>query len=168
MRRFLVRAGFVLLFLGGIAYFVVMFTGPHMATQPHLLPYEQPMPPPPPGVVPVEPDLKAPPPEAQAAGLRNPLPDTPENRARGRVYYGYYCVFCHGESGRGDGPVGNSYMPRPADLGDPGLLDKSDGELLRSLLLGIGHEPVLRYVVPPEHRWYLVLQVRAFGRTTTP
>jgi len=85
----------------------------------------------------------------------------PRRRARGRIYYDYYCVFCHGTDGRGNGPVGQSYMPKPSDLTDPSVQRQSDGELLRKSLTGTGHEPVLARVIPPEHRWYLVSYVRS-------
>lgn len=151
---------------GLLAYFSVMFVGPHMRVQQHVLTYQKRMPLPPKGMVPVEPDPYDVPTARKAAGLRNPLPDTRANRDRGKVYYGYYCVFCHGENGQGDGPVGYSYMPAPANLHALRILRMSDGELFRSMLLGIGHEPVLRGVVLPEHRWYLVTYVRALGRTS--
>jgi mono/diheme cytochrome c family protein len=149
----------------GVAYFYVMFSGPHMKVQPHILAYERSMPLPPPGIVTVEPDEKTPPSEEQASAMFNPLPDNEDNRKRGKIYYDYYCVFCHGEEGRGDGPVGNSYMPKPADLHDQKILQKTDGELMRSMLTGVGHEPVMAYVILPLHRWYIVTYVRALGRT---
>jgi len=93
----------------------------------------------------------------------NPLPATPENLARGRVYYTYYCVFCHGELGSGDGPVGQSYLPRPADLRSRHTAALKDGELVQALVTGTGHAPVLERIVPPEYRWYLALQVRALA-----
>ena len=34
----------------------------------------------------------------------------------GKQMYASYCAPCHGATGRGDGPVGNSLKTRPADL----------------------------------------------------
>lgn len=34
----------------------------------------------------------------------------------GREYYVQYCASCHGERGRGDGPVAGVLDPKPADL----------------------------------------------------
>ena len=31
--------------------------------------------------------------------------------AIGKNVYGYYCAFCHGTDGAGNGPVGRSYVP---------------------------------------------------------
>ncbi|MDQ1256891.1 MAG: hypothetical protein QG656_1491 [Candidatus Hydrogenedentes bacterium] len=61
--------------------------------------------------------------------------------------------------------MGQSYVPRPADLCGPKVQGYSDGEILRTMLTGEGHEPVLGRVVPTEHRWPLVLYVRALGST---
>lgn len=141
---------------------VVLSHGPRMKVQQHLRTFQIIQPPPLEGSLPVE--L---PESLSAAGtdaVINPLPDTRENRSRGRVYYQYYCVFCHGTEGGGNGPVGESYLPAPADLRRVHIARYSDGKLLRAMLLGIGHEPVLEKVVPPGHRWHLVLYVRTLGR----
>jgi mono/diheme cytochrome c family protein len=137
-------------------YLYLMFTGPHMIAQPHVLSFERKMPLPPEGIVTVERDYKKLPSQATAGSLKNPLPSTKENISRGKVYYGYYCLFCHGENGNGNGLVGQSYMPRPADLRKSGITEERDGIILRKMLTGPGHEPVLARVVPPDHRWYLV------------
>ncbi len=158
-------AGIALIGVGGLLYFYIMFQGPRMQVQPNIKAYEQSMPQPPSGIVPIEPDSGAVPAAEQASRIRNPLPDTAQNRDRGKVYYGYYCVFCHGQNGQGDGPVGYSYMPAPTDLHLEKVTSKTDGELFRAMLTGIGHEPVLPRIVLPEHRWYLVTYVRALGNT---
>jgi mono/diheme cytochrome c family protein len=150
--------------IGVVIFFTIMFIGPRMRVQQHIRTFQKSMPLPPEGIVPVEPDRYAVPPQAQAASLKNPLQDNQANRDRGRTYYTYYCIFCHGENGQGDGPVGYSYMPSPTDLHAPKVLKMSDGELLRAMLLGVGHEPVLSRVVFPEHRWYLVGYVRTLGK----
>ncbi|OPY89558.1 MAG: hypothetical protein A4E73_02992 [Syntrophaceae bacterium PtaU1.Bin231] len=165
MRRLLLKITAVVFVCGFFTYWYFMFTGPQMQHQIHIRAYEQRMPLPPSGAVPVEPDGQALPSARQAATRERPVPDTPDNRARGKVYYEYYCIFCHGESGQGNGPVGNGYMPKPTDLRDPKVLRKSDGELFVSMLTGPGHEPVLSRVIPQGHRWYLVLYVRALRET---
>ena len=148
--------------LGGAAAGYLLFTGPHMTQQPHLRVFGAPMPRPAPGALPVT-SLGFEVPTAQeAAALSNPLPPTAQNRARGATYYAYYCAFCHGSKGDGNGPVGESYVPKPSDLRSPKIQAYSDGELLRSMLTGTGHAPALETTVLPEHRWYLVHFVRAF------
>lgn len=136
--------------------------GPRMASQPSIRPYETRMPPMPSGTVPVGGSLRSVMlRESKAAS--NPVPDTPANRDRGRIYYDYYCRMCHGAKGNGDGPVGLGYEPKPSDLSSAAINAMSDGELYRRMLTGIGHEPVLEQTVPPEHRWPLVLHVRGLA-----
>jgi mono/diheme cytochrome c family protein len=137
----------------------VLYEGPRMKVQHHIRDLQMFLPNIPTGTQPVHAPERLPSP-AQAAQLRNPLPGNAVNLARAQVYYTYYCVFCHGDKGSGDGPVGQSYIPRPADLRSGKVATYRDGELLRSMLTGVGHEPVLERVVPPEHRWYLVLYLR--------
>ncbi|MFA5515021.1 MAG: hypothetical protein WDA20_01920 [Desulfuromonadales bacterium] len=156
-------------FFGGLGGAVVgglflyeLVMGPRMRLQIHLRPFEAAMPAPPAESVPVHPAAQLPA-EAPAERLENPIGSSPEALARGKVYYDYYCVFCHGEDGFGAGPVGQSYMPVPADLRKPAIQNYSDGRLLRAMLTGIGHEPVLPRVVRPEYRWYLVLYTRQFA-----
>jgi mono/diheme cytochrome c family protein len=131
-----------------------------MTVQHHIREFQMIMPARPVGNVTVVPPIQLPL-AAEAAQLKNPLQTSPDNLTRARVYYQYYCVFCHGDSGAGDGPVGQSYTPQPADLRSPKIAGYRDGEMLRAMLSGVGHEPVLERVVPPEHHWYLVLLLRS-------
>lgn len=149
--------------IAGAIALTIYLTSPRMYVQPNIRAFQRPVAPMPAGVVPVT-DWPPPlPSETESRTLANPVPATSANIDRGATYYKYYCVFCHGEKGDGNGPVGESYVPKPSDLRSPKIMAYSDGEMLRAMLLGIGHEPVLEYVVHPEHRWYLVLYTRQLG-----
>ncbi len=142
-----------------IAVAVLLFTGPRMRTQPNMRTFEAALGSLPTGTVMIQTEVCLPTPD-EAATATNPLPATAENIQRGRVYYQYYCTYCHGATGAGDGLVGQSYVPRPADLRKAEFAQCSDAQLLRASLLGVGHEPVLERVVLSEHWWYLMLYVR--------
>ncbi len=133
----------------------LLFTGPHMEHQENLRTFEKSEMLPPPHSVTVEV-----PPELPAMGDTNPLKNTPENFNRGRVYYNYYCVFCHGEYHDGNGPVGKSYIPKPSNLMADSIKRMQDAELVENMLTGIGHTPVLESVVPYKYWWYLSLYVK--------
>jgi len=137
-----------------------MFAGPRMRQQPIIKAYQAVMPPAPAGSVPLTSYYSPVPTTQQAEEMENPLPASPQNIAAGKVYYSYYCLACHGEIGNGHGPVGESYVPTPTDLRSEIVRNYSQGRLLRSMLTGPGHEPVLEHVVLPQHRWPLVLYVR--------
>jgi hypothetical protein len=150
----------------GAVFLFVLYEGPRMTVQHHIRDFQMTMPTLPAGTATVIAPVRLPSP-GQASGLRNPLQVNSQTLAAGRVYYTYYCVFCHGDTGAGDGPVGQSYVPTPADLRAPRLAGYRDGDLLRAMLAGVGHEPVLEKVVPPEHRWYLVIYVRSLQENTS-
>jgi mono/diheme cytochrome c family protein len=158
--RLVKRMGAVVFLIGAVTVattaLYLMFSGPRMRIQPKYLPYQSQMPPTPEGIVPVSFAPADVPPE-------NPLPDDEKTRATGRVYYGYYCAFCHGGAGQVTGPVGRSYVPTPTPLSSPWIRAMSDGQLYRAMLTGVGHEPVLDYVIDAEKRWYIVRYVRTLG-----
>lgn len=141
---------------------------PRMVDQPSVKPYEKRMPPAPPGQVPFSgpaaPELSA----REAAGRRNPLPASAESVARGKLYYGYYCLMCHGENGRTPGPVGRSYVPTPTDLTSDRVRGMTDGALARAMVMGTGHEPVLASTVTVERRWHLVNYLRSLVKPAAP
>ncbi len=139
----------------------LMFTGPRMRVQPSIREWQMAMPPSPAGAVPLAQVVPTVPTAKQAAALRQPLPASAENIAIGRTYYEYYCLACHGAAGDGHGPVGESYFPTPSDLRTQKIKSMPEGVLLRAMLSGQGHEPVLPRVVPEKAWWYLVLYMKS-------
>lgn len=151
----------VLLAAGGLpAAGYLLFTGPRMKVQPHIRAFQAVMPTMPSGVLPVQSPLPDVPTTQQARTMKNPLEPTAANLLAGKTFYTYYCVSCHGANGDGYGPVGESYFPRSADLRSARVRSYADGQLLRAMLTGIGHENVLNRVMPEEARWPVVLHVR--------
>ncbi len=53
------------------------------------------------------------------AVLEPPVPAQGAGTAAAARAYGEHCAPCHGEGGRGDGPVGQGLPTRPADFLDP-------------------------------------------------
>ncbi len=146
---------------GTFAY--LLMDGPHMRDQATVRSWERAAPLPAEGTVPVRPRPALPP-----ADATNPRAGDPDAAQAGRVYYEYYCLACHGNAADGNGPVGESYIPAPADLRTPRVADMADGQLLRASLTGTGHTPVLEKVVPPGHRWPIVTYLRSLAlRPTT-
>lgn len=146
----------------------MLFTGPRMYVTPHIRAYQAAMPQTPPGAVPVHSPLPGPLPTTQQSLDITTRPATHEDLTNGKAYYEYYaCLACHGPEGDGRGPVGESYVPPPADLRLPKYQAYSDGLLLRAMLTGPGHEPVLERTVLAAHRWPLVHYVRTLGQAQT-
>lgn len=49
---------------------------------------------------------------------------------KGKVIYETNCLMCHGARGKGDGPIGATLRPPPADLTGPKARAKSDTDQL--------------------------------------
>ena len=165
------KALWLLLFGLGLVTVLMTYafwTGPRMEQQPSVQTFRAVLPPSPTNSVPLQSYVVPAPTTEEAGKLANPLPDTAENRERGRVYYGYYCLQCHGQAADGAGQVGRSYAPAPANLRTAAPRIQPDGELLRRMLTGIGHAPVLERAVPPAHRWHLVLYLRHLETEPAP
>jgi mono/diheme cytochrome c family protein len=100
-----------------------------------------------------------------------PFPSTAEGIARGRALYQKHCTLCHGESGRGDGPLAKLHAQRtskpPYDLTDPEVqVSLTDGEVFWKVSAGFrkGSQvimPAFKPLIPgPEDRWKVVQYVR--------
>jgi len=97
--------------------------------------------------------------------LVNPLPADAGSRARGEEAYGFYCIHCHGPTGDGYGTVGQSFSPRPADLGSAQVQRQSDGELFGKISLGYKRHPPLAYTVPENDRWAVINYLRSLAKS---
>jgi mono/diheme cytochrome c family protein len=57
------------------------------------------------------------------------------------------CAMCHGPSGKGDGPAGAAFDPKPRDLGDPAWQRSvTDEHIERAILSGgpaVGKSPLM-------------------------
>jgi mono/diheme cytochrome c family protein len=140
---------------------------PRMVETPSVLPYEKRAPDTPKGLAPFAavnayPPSLAPPPATTAP------PADPFTVSRGQVFYGYYCLMCHGEAGRGEGPVGRSYVPTPPALTTPAVQALSDYRLTQVMVTGAGHAPVLATTVPEDRRWAIVRYLRSLAPASGP
>jgi hypothetical protein len=93
--------------------------------------------------------------------LKNPLPFSSESVAQGKQAYNYFCVQCHGPLADGNGSVGQSFAPLPANLKDPGVQKQSDGELFVKISLGFRRHPPLASTVSDMDRWATVNYIRS-------
>lgn len=118
---------------------------------------------------------------AAAANLTSPYPVDGAAIHLSFQLYVTNCAMCHGDRGHGDGPVGESYIPRPPDLTGPEIAATSDGQIYYSITNGILSEPIpeaARYIPRDWHafrqelsdrdRWALVALVRTIGTRHNP
>ena len=112
---------------------------------------------------------KAPAPELAAAAQEI----RPGDPAAGKEIYLTHCHFCHGRTGRGEGPVGIAISPHPADfIGDRKRMAKTDMELFESITKGIYKEiggdemamPRWQDILTEQERWDVLAYVRQLER----
>jgi len=136
-----------------------------MRHQRSIKPYARPIPPVP-GTVPVS-GGEVMPSLTTADRLVNARTRTSESINRGRFLYETYCLVCHGESGRGDGPIssaaGGPYFGVRSLVNDT-IARRSDGYVyavvVNGQMMGRGLMPVYGDKVRGDDRWDLVNYVR--------
>jgi mono/diheme cytochrome c family protein len=104
----------------------------------------------------------------------SPVPQSPEGLERGRKLYLKHCSDCHGQMGKGDGPLARLHAQRtlrpPYDLTDPEVQSfLSDGEIFWKVTVGYRKAdkvimPAYKVSIPAdEDRWRVVQFVRTLG-----
>ena len=96
----------------------------------------------------------------------NPIPPNRESIAAGSSLFITNCVPCHGIDGKGDGPVGLTLNPRPADLTQhaiPGV--HTDAQLYEWITNGFPgtRMPAFKSVLSDTERWHLVNFIRTLA-----
>jgi len=98
--------------------------------------------------------------------LVNPIAKSPESLARGREMYELHCLVCHGEQGRGNGPVGEKFVPQPMELNFDYVQLQPDGQIFYTISHGSIAMPFYREAITAEDRWHIVNFIKeVFGDT---
>jgi mono/diheme cytochrome c family protein len=102
----------------------------------------------------------------QAAKLKNPVPASADSVAAGKQVYDKQCAGCHGDTGKGDGAMGEELTPKPANLIDADWKHGStDGEIFTVIRDGVkntGMRPYARKVAAHQI-WDVVNYLRSIG-----
>jgi high-affinity iron transporter len=101
-----------------------------------------------------------------AATLKNPVAASATSIAAGEKVYVKQCAACHGDTGKGDGRMGEEMMPKPGDLTDSDWKHgSSDGEIftfIRNGAKGTGMKAYSRKLTTHEI-WDVVNYIRSIG-----
>lgn len=133
----------------------------NMYDNPAFRPQEEPVRLPPAGSVPTKGLEHTPKPGTpEAAALKNPEKTTDFSLLNGKELFGIYCAPCHGESGKGDGPVAKKFVPTPIDISRTGFGGAPEGMLFSIVTHGMGGMPPFRADLTAKERWLVVAYLR--------
>lgn len=91
----------------------------------------------------------------------NPVPADQASIDRGDELYHITCSLCHGDQGKGDGPVAIYLQNKPADLTSLGVQSLNDGGIFLVISTGIdGKMPALNENLTVHERWDVVNYLR--------
>jgi mono/diheme cytochrome c family protein len=99
-----------------------------------------------------------------AAVLVNPIQVSSDSLAQGEFFYQTYCLLCHGQEGRGDGPVGKKFIPPPMNLTLAYVQSQPDGQLFYTITHGSIVMPYYRDAMNEKERWHLVNYLKELGQ----
>ncbi len=108
----------------------------------------------------------------EAKTWQNPFPSTSETIEKGKkIFQGKaFCVTCHGKDGKGLGDIPGLRGTLPRNFTDKvWQAARTDGELfwiLKNGSPGTDMAPFIPLVLTEEEAWYVLLYVRALGRTS--
>jgi len=101
----------------------------------------------------------------EANKIKNPFAGDVKSIDAGKVLYETYCVACHGEKGKGDGPASLSIKTKPADHTSGKMQKQSDGSVFWKLTEGRPSMDMISYklVLSDNERWFLVNYIRTLS-----
>jgi len=102
-----------------------------------------------------------------AAKLKNPVAADATSVAAGKQLYDKQCAGCHGDTGKGDGAMGEELNPKPPNLADADWKHGStDGEIFTVIRDGVkntGMKPFARKLTTHQI-WDVVNYVRSLNK----
>lgn len=99
--------------------------------------------------------------------LHNPYPYTKANLEEGQVLFSRYCQHCHGEGGKGDGPVGQKFKGVP-NYSAGTYKTMNDGHIYHVIEWGRNRMMPHGSQVNPEERWKIAMYVHVLQINNDP
>ena len=100
-----------------------------------------------------------------AKRMKNPIRATSASIRKGKSLFAEYCAMCHGDRGKGDGPMAEALETKPGDLTDRARMSaQSDGELFWKIAKGNPPMPDFEKTLSREEIWHLVNYIRTLAR----
>jgi mono/diheme cytochrome c family protein len=105
--------------------------------------------------------------ELAAKENRNPMSgDFSESTLKtGQKYYEIHCGVCHGNQGRGEGPVADKMPLKPPSLLTEKIRGWSDGHVYHVITMGQGVMGPYASHIPQKYRWQVVNYIRQLQKS---
>jgi putative copper resistance protein D len=102
--------------------------------------------------------------------FRSAVPLTAQSIVRGAKVYADHCAGCHGNEGRGDGPLAKNTLVAPADLTAEHIFEHADGDLFWWISQGIpaGGMPGFADALDDRQRWNVINFIHARAAALLP
>lgn len=91
--------------------------------------------------------------------LRNPYKSTEKVLEKGKALYGIYCLVCHGETGKGDGPIVPKFR-NPPSYSSNTVSQLPEGRIFHTITKGKGMMPSHSVQLNVKERWFIVNYVK--------
>lgn len=98
-----------------------------------------------------------------ADAYMNPLANS-QPTANAVQLFQSYCAPCHGDKGRGDGPVSTSLNPPPFNLMKQKVDNETDGALFWRITNGHRSMPTFKNTLTEMQRWQIITYIRLLQR----
>ena len=150
---------------GALIYYDHNFRYGRMWDTPSVRPHEEPLPIMESGIVPYkggETVYR----ETSGKALKSPLAKgNPKDIELGEIEYFTFCAQCHGKNHDGNGTVGQSFYPLPADLKSEQVQSLPEGILFQNVSYGVqgGRQPALASTIRVLERWRIIAYVKSLG-----
>ena len=102
--------------------------------------------------------------------MKSPIPETPENIAKGKEIYNGKgtCYVCHGKEGKGDGTAAAGLEPSPRNFTNTAFhAARTDGELywiIKNGSPGTAMIPMIGATIDEDEAWYVLLYESSFNK----
>ena len=100
------------------------------------------------------------------ATKKNPVASSDAVLTKAKSNYEENCLMCHGETGKGDGPMAGMLKEKPPDVSDSKMMaDMTDGEIFYMITKGVKPMPPFETKISEEERWGMVHLMRSISKT---
>jgi len=100
------------------------------------------------------------------ATKKNPVASSDAVLTKAKSNYEENCLMCHGENGKGDGPMAAMLKEKPPDISDSKMMgDMTDGEIFYMITKGMKPMPPFETKISEEERWGMVHLMRSISKT---